>query len=112
MYKLSVYVPESHLEPVKAALFAAGAGRIGDYDSCCWQVLGQGQFRPLVGSNPYIGESDTLERLPEYRLELVLARDCAVAVVAALRKAHPYEQPAFDLQRLIDPDDLSAGDSA
>ena len=55
MYKLVFYVPVDHLEPVKQAVFATGAGKIGEYDSCCWQVLGVGQFRPLAGSTPYLG---------------------------------------------------------
>lgn len=57
MYKLCFYVPESHLDVVKQAVFAAGGGRIGAYDSCCWQSLGQGQFRPLDGSQPYLARS-------------------------------------------------------
>ena len=56
MYKLCFYVPDSHLEAVKKAVFAIGAGRIGAYDSCCWQVLGQGQYRPLEGSQPFLGK--------------------------------------------------------
>ena len=96
MYKLCFYVPETHLESVKAAVFAAGAGQIGDYDQCCWQVKGQGQFRPLSGSQPFLGEPDELEVVAEYRVELVCADDSIVAAVAALRLAHPYEEPAFD----------------
>ena len=102
MHKLVFFVPESHLDTVKAALFSAGAGRIGDYDSCCWQVLGEGQFRPLAASQPFIGAQDQLSRVPEYRVEMVCADELVVAAVAALRTAHPYETPAFDLWRLID----------
>ena len=101
MYKLGFYVPQSHLEQVKEALFTAGAGRIGDYDRCCWQVLGQGQFRPQAGSNPFIGAPGELERVAEYRVELVCAPDCVRSVVAALQRAHPYEEPAWDLVQLI-----------
>ncbi len=61
MYTLCFYVPESTLEDVKSAVFAAGAGRIGNYEQCCWQVEGQGQFRPLAGSDPAIGEQGELE---------------------------------------------------
>ena len=104
MYKLCVYVPESHLETVKQALFDAGAGRIGNYDSCCWQVLGQGQFRPLEGSDPFLGRHGGIEQVAEYRVELVCADLLVTAVVAALRAAHPYEEPAFDLWRLADPE--------
>lgn len=96
MYKLCFYVPETHLESVKAAVFAAGAGQIGDYDQCCWQVKGQGQFRPLAGSQPFLGQAGELEVVAEYRVELVCADDSIVAAVAGLRLAHPYEEPAFD----------------
>ena len=102
MYKLVVYVPESHLEAVKSALFSAGAGRMGDYDSCAWQVLGQGQFRPLEGSQPYLGQQGQVEHLPEYRVELVCADECINDVLSALRRAHPYEEPAYDVWRLMD----------
>ncbi|WP_331345509.1 YqfO family protein [Cellvibrio sp. UBA7661] len=102
MYKLVFFVPEAYLEPVKAAVFAAGAGRIGNYDQCCWQMCGQGQFRPLVGSSPHIGQPDRLEALPEYRVEMVCADDYIQQVILALRAAHPYEEPAFDAWRLAD----------
>ncbi len=101
MYKLVFFVPESHLEQVKTAVFSAGAGRIGNYDQCCWQVPGSGQFRPLPGANPYIGNSGQLETLPEYRVEMVCADEFIQAAVAALRAAHPYEEPAFDVWHLV-----------
>ncbi|GAA5525751.1 GTP cyclohydrolase 1 type 2 homolog [Microbulbifer aestuariivivens] len=102
MYKLCVYIPESHLEEVKQALFTAGAGRIGDYDSCCFQVPGTGQFRPLEGSQPFIGQAGAVERVAEYRVEMVCADDLVDAALAAMRRAHPYEEPAFDLWKLDD----------
>lgn len=101
MYKLGVYVPASHLESVKTALFAAGAGRIGNYDSCCWQTLGQGQFRALDGSKPYLGQQGVVETVVEYRVELVCGDAVLEEVIAALRKAHPYEEPAFDVLQLV-----------
>ena len=101
MYKLCFYVPASHLEPVKSAVFAAGAGRIGDYDSCCWQVLGQGQFRPLPGSDPYLGQLGQIEQVEEYRVEMVCAGQYIKAAVAAMRQAHPYEEPAWDVTALV-----------
>jgi hypothetical protein len=97
MYKLGFYVPESHLDQVKAALFTVGAGRIGNYDSCCWQTLGAGQFRPLEGSQPYLGTQGTVEQVAEYRVELVVAEAVIREAVAALRASHPYEEPAFDV---------------
>ena len=102
MYKLIFFVPESHLEVVKAAVFAAGAGRVGNYDQCCWQVLGQGQFRPLPGSDPYIGQQNQLERVQEYRVEVVCADNLIKPVLKALRASHPYEEPAFDVWQLAD----------
>jgi hypothetical protein len=82
------------------ALFDAGAGRIGNYEHCAWQVLGQGQFRPLAGSQPFIGAQGVLETVAEYRVEMVCEDAVIDAVIAALRQAHPYEEPAFDVIRL------------
>lgn len=100
MYKLCVYVPASHLEQVKQALFAAGAGRIGDYDSCCWQVAGQGQFRPLTGADPFIGSQGSIETVEEYKVELVCEDAVIAAAVAALKQVHPYEEPAYQVWKL------------
>ena len=100
MYQLSFYVPESHLETVKQAVFATGAGKIGNYDNCCWQVLGQGQFRSLPGSDPYIGEQGELETVAEYKIELICPDALIRAAVDALRAAHPYEEPTFHVTRL------------
>ena len=97
MYSLVCYVPESHLDLVKTALFEAGAGRLGAYAECCWQVLGQGQFKPLEGADPFIGEEGQLERVNEYRLEMVVEEQFAVQAVQAMREAHPYEVPAYHL---------------
>ena len=101
MYKLCFYVPATHLDAVKEAVFAAGAGRIGDYDSCCWQVLGQGQFRPLAGSDPFLGRQGEVEQVEEYRVELVCERAVVRAAVAAMKRAHPYEEPAWDVVELV-----------
>jgi len=102
MYKLVFFVPESHLEKVKAALFNAGAGAIGNYDQCCWQVAGVGQFRPLTGSKPFIGQVQQLEQVAEYRVEMVCGDALITAAVAALRSAHPYEEPAIDVWQLAE----------
>ncbi|MEK6789616.1 MAG: NGG1p interacting factor NIF3 [Pseudomonadota bacterium] len=104
MLKLTVYVPASHLDAVKDAIFAAGAGRVGDYDRCSWQVLGEGQFRALPGAQPFIGMVGSLEQVAEYRVETVLPRAALAAVVTALKMAHPYETPAFDLTVLLNTD--------
>ncbi|TQV66132.1 NGG1p interacting factor NIF3 [Exilibacterium tricleocarpae] len=104
MYKLCFYVPESHLEMVKQALFDAGAGRIGNYDCCAWQTPGQGQFRPLAGSEPFIGRRGEVEIVAEFKVEMVCAADKVSAAVAALRRSHPYEEPAYDVWSLATPD--------
>ena len=100
MFKLCFFVPDSHLETVKTALFQAGAGRVGRYDQCCWQVLGHGQFRPLPGSDPHIGNTGALERLEEWKVELVVEAHRIQAAVAALKATHPYETPAYEVYRL------------
>ncbi len=101
MYKLVFFVPASHLETVKEAVFAAGAGRQGHYDHCCWQTLGYGQFRPLEGSSPFIGAQDKVEVVPEYRVEMLCEEAAIKNVVHALRRAHPYEEPAFDILQTV-----------
>ena len=102
MYKLAFFVPASHVDVVKAAVFAAGGGRIGDYDHCAWQTLGQGQFRPLDGSQPFLGQTGQVEVVEEWKVELVVADDLIAPVVAALRLSHPYETSAFEVLRLLD----------
>ncbi|WXL27063.1 YqfO family protein [Ectopseudomonas mendocina] len=102
MYKLCFYVPESHLESVKAAVFKAGAGHIGSYDRCCWQTLGQGQFRPLDGSQPFIGQAGELEQVAEWKVEMVVADEYIHDSVRAMKAAHPYETPAYEVWRLTD----------
>ena len=102
MYKFVFFVPQLHVEDVKAAVFAAGGGKIGDYQECCWQVAGSGQFRPSAAANPFIGNAGELERVDEYRVEMVCADDQIRAAVAALKAAHPYEEPAYDVWRLAD----------
>ncbi|WP_054077596.1 YqfO family protein [Pseudomonas amygdali] len=100
MYKLAVFVPPSHVDEVKSAVFAAGAGRIGAYDHCSWQVLGQGQFRPLNGSQPFVGQSGVVESVEEWKVELVVADDLIQQAVWALKQSHPYETPAYEVWRL------------
>jgi hypothetical protein len=100
MYKLCFYVPESHLQVVKDAVFNAGAGSIDDYENCCWQVLGEGQFMSNYHAKPFIGHVNKLTIINEYRVEMVCAADYIEATAAALKLAHPYEQPAFDIVKV------------
>ncbi len=101
MYQISFYVPASHVEQVKNALFAAGAGRLGGYEHCAWQTLGQGQFKPLPGSTPYSGKVDQLESVEEYKVEMICAEDCISAALQALLAVHPYEQPAYSICKML-----------
>jgi hypothetical protein len=99
--KLVVYVPPEALDQVREALFAAGAGRIGDYERCSWYTEGTGTFFAGEGADPTVGEKGQEERVPEMRLETVYPDALHDAVIAALRLAHPYEEPAFDVYALL-----------
>lgn len=96
MMKLVVMVPFSHIDVVRAAVFRTGAGALGDYDSCSYSTLGEGTFRPLADANPYVGSRGSHHTEPEARLEVVLPSWLQADVEAALREAHPYEEPAYD----------------
>ena len=98
--KLVVFVPAEALEAVRNALFAAGAGRIGEYERCSWYTAGTGTFLAGEAASPAIGERGREERVPELRLETVYPAEREEQVVAALSAAHPYEEPAFDLYPL------------
>ena len=101
LFKIEFYVPDSHLQEVKTAMFEAGAGRVGDYDCCAWQTVGQGQYRPLQGSNPFHGKIGQLEQLEEYKVEMVCAPEFLEAVIIAMKKAHPYEEVAYCVIRTV-----------
>ncbi len=101
--KLVVFVPREALDPVREALFAAGAGRIGDYERCSWYTQGTGTVLGGEGTDPTIGERGREQRVAELRLETVYPVERAAEVVSALRAAHPYEEPAFDLYALAEP---------
>ena len=100
MYKIEFYVPDSHVEEVKDALFRAGAGHMGNYDRCSWQTEGTGQFRPLEGSDPYIGIKDRTETLKEWKVEMVCDDPFVSGAIGALLEAHPYEEPAYSFIKL------------
>jgi len=101
--KLVVFVPEEALDAVRAALFAAGAGRVGNYERCSWYAAGTGTFLGGEGAEPTVGERGREERVPELRLETVYPAEREAGIVRALRSAHPYEEPAFDLYPLLQP---------
>jgi hypothetical protein len=99
--KLVVFVPAEALDRVRDALFEAGAGRIGDYERCSWYSQGTGTFLAGADANPTVGEPGVEERVPELRLETVYPQARHGDVIAALRLAHPYEEPAFDVYELV-----------
>ncbi len=101
IYQLCFYVPGSHLQPLKDALFAQGAGKIGHYDCCAWQTEGQGQFRPLQGSNPFIGNMDKVEVIHEYKVEMVCSEEHIKPVLTTLIEKHPYETPAYSVSEIM-----------
>ncbi|KMO83015.1 Nif3-like dinuclear metal center hexameric protein [Mycolicibacterium chlorophenolicum] len=101
--KWGVYVPPENAEALRAAMFGAGAGDVGDYSQCSWSAPGIGQFLPGDGASPAIGSVGTVEHVVEDRVEMVAPRSRRAAVLAALRTAHPYEEPAFDVVALETP---------
>src|SRR4029079_17869476 len=101
--KLVVFVPPDALDAVRDAVFAAGAGRIGDYERCSWYTEGIGTFLGGEGTDPAVGERGREERVAELRLETVYPAEREAEIVAALREGHPYEEPAFDLYPLPHP---------
>jgi hypothetical protein len=98
--KLVVFVPPDALDAVRDAVFAAGAGRIGEYERCSWYTEGIGTFLGGAASEPAVGERGREERVSELRLETVFPAERQDEVVTALRRAHPYEEPAFDVYDL------------
>ncbi|MDQ0231615.1 Nif3-like dinuclear metal center hexameric protein [Metabacillus malikii] len=98
--KLVVFVPTTHADEVKAALGKAGAGHIGQYSHCAFQTNGEGSFLPLENTAPYIGEQGKLETVQEVRLETIMPQSIQNAVLKAMKKAHPYEEVAYDIYPL------------
>jgi len=94
-------VPREALDVVRTALFEAGAGRIGEYEHCSWYTQGTGTFLGGEGTNPSLGEAGREQRVAELRLETVFPEEKQEDVIAALRRAHPYEEPAFDVYSLL-----------
>lgn len=101
MYKLIFYVPEAEAEAVKNAVFEAGGGRLGNYECCAWQVLGEGQFKPIQGAKPFVGKVGSIHREKEYLVEILCNDDCIEAAVQAMKASHPYEEPAYSVTPLL-----------
>ena len=102
MYKIATFVNLEALDQVKSKMFESGGGEIGNYDSCCFITKGIGQFRPLKGSQPTIGQENEIEYVEEAKIEMVVKDEFIQNVIKALKKAHPYETPAYEVYRLED----------
>lgn len=104
--KIVVFVPRSHADAVRQAMGNAGAGKIGNYSNNSFSIDGVGRFKPLDGAKPFIGEVGKFEEVEEVRIECVCERSNAKEAIAAMRKAHPYEEVAFDVYPLISEEEL------
>lgn len=102
MMHIAFYVPQDSAEKVKSAMFAAGGGRIGNYDCCSFEVLGTGQFRPLENSRPALGSQGNLEKVSELKVEMVCEKKLIRDVITALKQSHPYETPAYYVIETLD----------
>jgi hypothetical protein len=100
MYKLNFFVPAENKEDVKQALFDMGVGKYENYDMCVFESIGRGQFRPLDKATPHIGNNNILEYVEEYKVEMVCEASLIKKAVATLRKAHPYEEVAFEVIKM------------
>ena len=100
--KLVWFVPPESLDETRGAVFAAGAGTIGDYERCSWYTAGTGTFLGGENTDPAVGERGREEYVPELRVETLVPQDRLGAVLDALRSVHPYEEPAFDVYPLVD----------
>jgi hypothetical protein len=100
-FLISYYVPESHLELTKEALFKAGAGFFGLYDKACWQIKGTGQYRTLEGANPYHGCTNEISMVDEYKVEIMCSKEHLKLSIEALLNAHPYEVPAYNIFQIF-----------
>lgn len=99
--KVVVFVPATHAAIVRKTLAEAGAGKMGNYDSCSFSSKGIGRFRPLKGSNPFVGELEKMEEVEEERIELICSAALKEKVLQAVRGVHPYEEPAIDMYPLL-----------
>jgi len=102
MYKLSFFVPKEQKEEVKEALFDIGVGKYKDYDKCSWEVLGTGQFRPLENANPFIGKKGEVEKVEEYKVEMICEDLLIKKAIKVLKETHPYEEVAYEVIKLED----------
>jgi len=100
MYKLNFYVPKKEKESVKQALFDIGVGKYKNYDQCSFETLGVGQFRPIDGANPHIGKINLLERVEEYKVEMICSDTLIKNAIMILKEKHPYEEVAYEIFKM------------
>lgn len=99
--KIVVFTPLAHSDEVRLTLAKAGAGMIGNYDSCSFSSRGIGRFRPLKGAQPFVGEIGKTEEVEEERIEVICPQNILKKVIEELKKTHPYEEPAIDIYPLL-----------
>ena len=100
MYKLNFYVPSQNKEEVKNALFKIGVGKFNNYDKCSFETQGIGQFRPIDGANPFLGQLDTVELVKEYKVEMICSDELIHVAIKVLKEAHPYEEVAYEVFKI------------
>lgn len=102
LFQIYFYVPVEHKEIVKEAMFLAGAGRFKNYDRCAFEYRGHGQFRALMGANPFIGAHNQLEVVEEVKIEMICEEKNLKNVISSLKSSHPYEEVAFGVIELVE----------
>lgn len=101
LVKIVVFVPITHADAIRKVFADSGCGHLGNYDSCSFSTKGMGRFRPLKGADPYIGKKGKVEHVSEERIETICEKSKLKKVIAALKKAHPYEEPAIDVYPVL-----------
>lgn len=100
MYKLNFFVPKEDKERVKEALFNIGVGKYHNYEKCCFETLGIGQFKPINHAHPHIGELNKVEYVQEYKIEMICEEALIKKAIEVLKEAHPYEEVAYEIFRM------------
>lgn len=100
MYKLNYHVPTDAKESTKQALFDIGVGRYENYEYCSFETLGEGQFKPINNANPYIGELNKIEKVQEYKVEMICKNELIHKAIEVLKEVHPYEEVAYEVFRM------------
>lgn len=102
MFKLIYYVPVQYKERTKQALFGIGAGRYDNYECCSFETLGLGQFKPIDEANPFLGVLDKIEKVEEYKVEMLCTDEIITEAVKTLKEVHPYEEVAYEVFKMED----------